>query len=266
MSTRINDYIISISQLISGYRTAGEISIGQDRLQEISPFIDSGISLRILDLANGQLRPQYILLKSQGHLVYGIDLINTPEKFLIEFGYTFARWIFKLHIRNDKFSTRKDKLVTGDVIYLPFRNNYFEIVTSVAAFEHFLDVPNTVREIHRVLKPGGIAYIRIHLFTCPSGGHNIKLMEVPLQTIPKGVDAWDHLRKRNLSFHVPLNELRKHQYLEEFLRYFEIVNHYCASPREGEHLLTPEIEAELSDYSRDELTCGAYVIVARKNQ
>jgi hypothetical protein len=34
--------------------------------------------------------------------------------------------------------------------------------------------------------------------------------------------------------------------------------------REGEHLLTPKIEAELSEYSRDELTCGAYVIIARK--
>ena len=34
--------------------------------------------------------------------------------------------------------------------------------------------------------------------------------------------------------------------------------------REGERLLTPEIEAELAAYSRDELTCGAYVIVARK--
>jgi hypothetical protein len=34
--------------------------------------------------------------------------------------------------------------------------------------------------------------------------------------------------------------------------------------REGERLLTPAIQTELSDYSRDELTCGAYVILARK--
>jgi len=34
--------------------------------------------------------------------------------------------------------------------------------------------------------------------------------------------------------------------------------------REGEEFLTPEIEAELSAFSRDEITCGAYVIVAQK--
>jgi hypothetical protein len=34
--------------------------------------------------------------------------------------------------------------------------------------------------------------------------------------------------------------------------------------QEGEEFLTPEIEAELASYSREELTCGAYVILARK--
>ena len=34
--------------------------------------------------------------------------------------------------------------------------------------------------------------------------------------------------------------------------------------REGEEMLTPQIEAELLGYNRDELACGAYVIVARK--
>jgi hypothetical protein len=34
--------------------------------------------------------------------------------------------------------------------------------------------------------------------------------------------------------------------------------------REGEEFRAPEIEVELSAYSRDELTCGFYVILARK--
>ena len=56
---------------------------------------------------------------------------------------------------------------------------------------------------------------------------------------------------------------RQNEYLDTFAAHFEIVKHYCAM-REGEHLLTPAIQTELSDYSRDELTCGAYVILARK--
>jgi hypothetical protein len=85
-----------------------------------------------------------------------------------------------------------------------------------------------------------------------------------LKHLPDGVDAWDHLRQRRLPFHVPLNEWRIDQYLAEFSKHFEIVKHYCAM-REGDEFLTPDIEAELADYSRDELTCGAYVIVACKS-
>jgi hypothetical protein len=60
-----------------------------------------------------------------------------------------------------------------------------------------------------------------------------------------------------------LNEWRRNQYLDEIAHHFEILDHYCATP-EGEHLLTPEIERELAEYSRDELTCSSYVILARK--
>ncbi len=86
---------------------------------------------------------------------------------------------------------------------------------------------------------------------------------MPRRSIPKGVDPWDHLRKRQLPFPVPLNEWRLGQYLTAFARHFEILKNYCAV-REGEGWLTPGISAELSEYSREELTCGAYVIVARK--
>ncbi len=63
---------------------------------------------------------------------------------------------------------------------------------------------------------------------------------------------------------MPLNEWRKDQYLATIGRHFEILKHYCMT-REGESILTPEIQAELSEYSRDELTCAAYIIVARKS-
>ncbi len=86
-----------------------------------------------------------------------------------------------------------------------------------------------------------------------------------MRHLPAGVDAWDHLRQRRLTSHVPLNEWRIDQYLAEFSKHFEILKHYCAM-REGEEFLTSAIEAELAAYRRDELTCGAYVIVARKPQ
>jgi SAM-dependent methyltransferase len=262
MSVTITDYLRYAWQMLNGYRANIERQIYLERQQDIAGYLDSRYPITVLDLGSGHLRPQYLLLKAAGHRVYGVDFANRPQWKLNNVAYIFARALYKWKLDLPVRAT-EETLVCGDVSNLPFSNNAFELITSVAAFEHFLNVPTVVAELHRVVKPGGLIYACIHLFTCPSGGHNVRISEVPLRRLPRGVDPWDHLRKRRVQFHVPLNEWRQGQYLAEFKKHFEILKDYCAT-REGEHLLTPEIEAELCEYSRDELTCGAYVIVARK--
>ena len=258
------DYLIGFWQLLKGHRTAMEWNIAITCQRDISTYLDTTPPLHVLDLANGRLCPQYIILKSLGHDVFGIDIINDSQNKMSNFGYRFAQWIFTLHIPHKFLSHKVNDLVCGDVCALPFVNNNFDLITSVAAFEHFLDVPAVVGEIHRVLIPGGLAWIGIHPFSCLSGGHNLTATEIPIKRLPAGVDAWDHLRNRRLPISVPLNKWRIRNYIDEFNRHFEILNHYCVA-REGEHLLTPEIEAELSDYSYEELTSLGYILLARKN-
>jgi SAM-dependent methyltransferase len=263
MSPSLTDYWVSVLQIMSGARTRDERRLGEERQRDVAPYLDLTRPLRVLDLANGRLRPQYLLLKAEGRQVVGIDLVNRPSSNWTDRGYRVARWLYSRHIQPWVKSWPGDRLACGDVSVLPFADNTFDLVTSIAAFEHFLDVPAVVAELRRVMRPGGVAWISIHLYSSPSGGHNVTFVEIPLQTLPKGAEAWDHLRKRHLPAYHPLNEWRIPQYIEAFARHFQIVEQRCAM-REGEHLLTPEIEAELAAYSRDELTCGAYVIVARK--
>jgi SAM-dependent methyltransferase len=250
-------------QLVIGRREKHERWLFEMRQKDIAPFLNGSPTLKVLDLANGRLRPQYILLRAAGHNVYGIDLVNRPEHSWVEMSYRLARW---LYARNIPINVRhpNSPLICGSVAQLPLASNSFDLVTSIAAFEHFCDIPNVVTEMHRVLQPGGLAWVLVHLFTSLSGGHNISLAETPLRNLPRGVEPWDHLRKRYLTFHVPLNEWRQDQFLETFSQHFEIIKDYCAM-REGEEFLTPAIEAELANYRRDELTCGAYVILARKS-
>jgi SAM-dependent methyltransferase len=262
VSTNFVDYLHYGWQLLNGFRSSGEKLIAGERDNDIAPYTNGRNALRVLDLGNGSLRPQYTLLQTAGHLTYGIDLVNRPEWNSFNAAYGFARLLYRWKLGVPQKDWTKT-LVCGDVTCLPFPEESFDLVTSVAAFEHFLHVPHVVSEVARVLRPGGLVYARIHLFTSLSGGHNVRVAEVPLRYLPKGVEPWDHLRRRRLPFDVPLNEWRQGQYLAEFTKHFEVLKHYCAM-REGEHLLTPQIENELSNYSRDELTCGAYVIVARK--
>lgn len=263
MKISIIDYCRFVWQLVSGFRLEGELQIAARRQCDISRYIVGKHNLRILDLANGHLRPQYTILKERGYNVYGIDRVNRRSISFKGLAYSLARKIYSLRINGIKEPDGQTTLVCGDVEMLPFKTNSFNLVTSVAAFEHFLNVPCVITELNRVICPGGLAWIAIHPFACLSGGHNMSLTEFPLKTVRKGVDPWDHLRRRHLPFRVPLNEWRLDEYLTEFRKYFQIIKHYCAM-REGEELLTDELLAELSCYSPDELTCAAYIIVARK--
>jgi len=263
MINQVKDYVHFGRQLVSGWRLKHERWIAELRYTDLLPHLKVKNSLIVLDLANGHLQPQYKILRAQGHHVYGIDKVNRPKCAWGDYAYVISRWLYTRKLEPACAST-DNTLICGDVSILPFRNESFDLVTSVAAFEHFLDVPTVLKEMFRVIRPGGFAWVLVHLFASLSGGHNVSLSEVPLRTIPRGIDPWDHLRRRRLPFHVPLNEWRRDRYLDEFGRHFEVLKHYCAL-HEGESVITPQIESELSGYSRDELTCGAYVILARKS-
>ncbi len=63
---------------------------------------------------------------------------------------------------------------------------------------------------------------------------------------------------RALPCHVSFNKWRIAQSATTCAQHFEILKNDCVS-REGEDLLTPELEAELSAHTRDELAClGLY--------
>jgi SAM-dependent methyltransferase len=257
------EFPIYLWQLLSGVRSNYEAIFAKLRSEDTDEYLNHLNSPEILDLGNGLLRPQFSLLKNAGNRVYGIDIANRPQTSTKHFLYVIARYFFN---RSSSVRTRSDNgtLVCGDVTKLPFKNESFDLITSVAALEHFLDIPAVVNELARVLRPNGVVWAMVHLFSCPSGGHNVTLTQFPLRKIPRGVDAWDHLRRRKLPFSVPLNEWRRDQYLQSFAVRFNILKHYCAF-REGTEFISPEILAELSDYSEDELTCNSYVIVARRS-
>ena len=50
-------------------------------------------------------------------------------------------------------------LVTGDAMRLPYPASTFDVISNIGSLEHYADMPHAVREMRRVLRPGGKAII-----------------------------------------------------------------------------------------------------------
>ncbi|MEI8305724.1 MAG: methyltransferase domain-containing protein [Chloroflexales bacterium] len=263
MSSLLSDYPRYAWHLLVGVRAKMESGLAAQRVRDLAPWLDLTQPRAILDVGNGSLRPQYALLRGAGHRVVGIDFVNRPGTGWRRSAYNVMRQLYALQLRLPGATMNPQGLVGGNVGVLPFANSSFDLAISNAAFEHFLDVPAVLADLQRVLRPGGVIWAGVHLFTSPSGGHNVSFTQYPLRSLPPGAEPWDHLRAQRRPFSVPLNRWRKDQYLAAFAEHFEVLAHYCGL-REGEQWLTPALEAELSAYTRDELSCATLVIIARK--
>ncbi len=258
----IKDYIIFGWQIINFRRINFELNQAKKRSEDIKSF-SLPEKMKCLDLANGNLRPQSYILKTQGHELHGVDICNKKELNLTNSLYSLIRLIFKmqLFIKKGKFAHDKN-IIYSNVETLPYEDNSFDLITSVAAFEHFLNPEKVIKECKRVLKPNGIAWISLHSFTSITGGHNLQFYLGPVKKIPKDFEPWDHLRKNKVPIHVPLNKLRKIDYIELFKRYFKLENYYCYI-KEGEEFLTDEIRKELSMYSNAELIQSTLIFILK---
>jgi demethylmenaquinone methyltransferase / 2-methoxy-6-polyprenyl-1,4-benzoquinol methylase len=68
-------------------------------------------------------------------------------------GADFSHAMLKLALA--KSAEGKIKWIEADALQLPFADNSFDLVTSAFGFRNLADYDAGLREIHRVLKPGG---------------------------------------------------------------------------------------------------------------
>lgn len=68
-----------------------------------------------------------------------------------------------IQFMREKFADTSARFVEGDVCALPFDDNTFEIVIATGTICHWPDPALGLREIERVLKPGGTLYVQDQL-------------------------------------------------------------------------------------------------------
>jgi SAM-dependent methyltransferase len=76
-----------------------------------------------------------------------------------------------------------------DAETLDFESGQFDLIMSLSTFEHFFDGARVLREMHRVLRPGGSALISFQPVWTSSYGHHLHHVEPVAALIP----PWAHL-------------------------------------------------------------------------
>jgi SAM-dependent methyltransferase len=118
-----------------------------------------------------------VRLKGRSVLEIGTD----PEmRLLRQFTKAGAERCCGLNNDPELFSGRGElsadglRLLYGEAAALPFEDQSFDAIFSVATFEHILDLPQAVREMHRVLRPGGIVYSNFGPIWSSCKGHHVR--------------------------------------------------------------------------------------------
>jgi SAM-dependent methyltransferase len=243
---------------------------------------------RVLDIGCGLNAPMTLMLHAAGVSVTGID---RTIGHLWGLGLRPGRYV--RYIR-EAGAVRAARKLVGELVYdrhyfrvlqdclslpltdrgvdlrvmraeaLEFPDETFDLVHSNATWEHLPDPLAVNREVARVLRPGGLAFIEIHLFPSLSGGHDLPWI-VPGKTDARGVQPWSHLRNPAWKPPVYLNRLRERDFLRMFkaLELLDIVE-WKTEFREGAELLTEDLLRELHPYDADELTKRSIVVVLRR--
>jgi SAM-dependent methyltransferase len=67
------------------------------------------------------------------------------------------------------------QIINADIGQTKFPDNYFDCVVSFSVFEHLAEPEKALTEITRLIKPGGVAYICVNLYTSDSGCHDPRI-------------------------------------------------------------------------------------------
>ena len=159
---------------------------------------------------------------------------------------------------------RRPRVAQMDAARMDLPDASFDIIYSFKVFEHLPDPRAVLQEMVRVLKPGGVAYIYAHLFTCDSGFHDLRIISGQREQIP----YWAHLRPQHqekVKASSYLNQWRLSQWKQLFgqeLPGASIRHIWDDSLRNELRLLRSA--GELSSYSDEELLTHFWIAAWKK--
>jgi SAM-dependent methyltransferase len=152
-------------------------------------------------------------------------------------------------------------IVTMDAAAMTFPDGSFDCVFSHSCFEHLSEPGDVIRQVARVLRPGGLAHVDAHLYTSDSGCHDVRIFSGRRESIP----PWAHLRPQCRHLVQPnsyLNEIRLSQWKALFSQHWPGAEFRLRPERDPaiRGALAPlRADGELTEYQDEELL-SVYVV------
>jgi SAM-dependent methyltransferase len=141
-----------------------------------------------------------------------------------------------------------------DIADLTFPDASFDFVYCASVVQHIPDPAVALRQMSRVLLPGGVAYASLQLYTSETGSWDPRLFGADRGDIP----FWAHLRdgSQRLSGNAFLNQLRLPEWRDVFAAQWPGCNIDTLQPERAQlEPIATELQrnGELTEYSLDEL-------------
>ncbi len=220
--------------------------------------------------------------ESGGYEIYAFEKLGF-DAFGIDNGYSGLKepFFFANHI--SKLVGSKADLGIGDITKETFYDkNFFDVISSEAVLEHILDLPAAFKEMHRILKPGGLLLHAYDPYFHVAGGHALGILDLPWLHLELTADEYlryiDEIRPfessrakewflQGLNKSFPQSEMIKCLQVNNFEIIFWSSNKYFGNDNlSPSHNTFFNAQRNYGPFNIDELFVNRHTFIARKKE